>query len=119
MASMNISELKSINGFIAASLVDFDSGLMLASEVGNSKFDIETAAAANCDFIRAKTTAMEALGLDDHIEELLITLGTQLHMIRPLSSNASLFVYVALDRKVANLGMARLTLKNVEGKLKV
>jgi predicted regulator of Ras-like GTPase activity (Roadblock/LC7/MglB family) len=115
----NISELKNIAGFIAACVVDSESGLMLASEGGNAKFDIEAAGAANTEVVRAKNAAMAALGLEDHIEDILITLGTQLHLIRPLASNPSLFVYVALDRKNANLGMARMTVKNVEGKLKV
>ncbi|WP_213547011.1 hypothetical protein [Vannielia litorea] len=69
--------------------------------------------------MRAKNAAMQALGLDDHIEDILITLGTQYHLIRPLESNPAVFVNVAVDRKSANLGMARLTVKNVEGKLKV
>jgi predicted regulator of Ras-like GTPase activity (Roadblock/LC7/MglB family) len=117
--SNSITDLKNIAGFIGAALVDSESGLMLASEGGNAKFDIEAAGAANTEVVRAKNAAMAALGLDDHIEDILITLGTQLHLIRPLTSNASLFLYVALDRKNANLGMARMAVKTVEGKLKV
>ena len=83
------------------------------------KFDVEAAGAANTEVVRAKNDAMKALGLDDYIEDILITLGTQMHLIRPLASNPMVFVYVALDRKKANLGMARLAVKNVEGTLKV
>ncbi len=117
--STNISELKNIAGFIGACLVDSESGLMLASEAGGGKFDLEAAGAANTEVVRAKNAAMKALGLNDHIEDILITLGSQLHLIRPLTSNPAVFVYVALDRKSANLGMARLNVKNVEGTLKV
>lgn len=117
--STNISDLKNIAGFIGACLVDSDTGLMLASESSGTKFDLEAAGAANTEVVRAKNAAMQALGLDDHIEDILITLGTQYHLIRPLESNPAVFVYVAVDRKSANLGMARLTVKNVEGKLKV
>lgn len=117
--STNISDLKNIAGFIGACLVDSDTGLMLASESSGVKFDLEAAGAANTEVVRAKNAAMQALGLDDHIEDILITLGTQYHLIRPLDSNPAVFVYVAVDRKTANLGMARLTVKNVEGKLKV
>ncbi|QDC08583.1 roadblock/LC7 domain-containing protein [Oceanicola sp. D3] len=117
--STNISDLKNIAGFIGACLVDSDTGLMLASESSGVKFDLEAAGAANTEVVRAKNAAMQALGLDDHIEDILITLGTQYHLIRPLESNPAVFVYVAVDRKTANLGMARLTVKNVEGKLKV
>lgn len=117
--STDISELANIQGFIAGCLVDGESGLMLANQTGPIKFDIEAAGAANTEVVRAKNEAMRALGLNDHIEDILITLGTQMHLIRPLASNPMVFVYVALDRSKANLGMARLALKNIEGTLKV
>lgn len=117
--STDISDLKSVVGFIGACLVDSESGLMLASEQSSVPFDLEAAGAANTEVVRAKNAAMAALGLDDQIEDILITLGTQLHLIRPLSANPAVFVYLAVDRKSANLGMARLAVKNVEGRLKV
>ncbi|WP_232831244.1 roadblock/LC7 domain-containing protein [Pseudogemmobacter bohemicus] len=115
----NISALKDIAGFIGACLVDSETGLMLVSEKKSAKFDIETAAAANTEVVRAKHRAMQALGLDDEIEDILITLGEQFHLIRPLTSNPLVFIYVALDRSTANLGMARIAVKGVEGKIKV
>ena len=117
--STNISELKKISGFIGACIVDSESGLMLASESSGVKFDLEAAGAANTEVVRAKNAAMEALGLDDSIEDILITLGTQIHLIRPLVANPAVFVYVALDRAASNLGMARIAVKSVEGKLKI
>lgn len=114
--SIDISKLTDIEGFIGACLVDSDSGLMLASE-GGGQLDLETAGAANMEVVRAKNAAMKALGLDDHIEDVLISLGTQYHLIRPLASNPDVFVYVALDRKKSNLGMARLAVKGVEASI--
>lgn len=115
---MNISDLKNISGFIGACLVDSETGLMLASETSRIPFDLEAAAAANTEVVRAKNNAMRVLGLgDDHIEDILITLGTQMHLIRPLASVPTVFLYVTLDRTNANLGMARLNLKKVEGSL--
>ncbi|MBF9036223.1 roadblock/LC7 domain-containing protein [Rhodobacterales bacterium HKCCE2091] len=118
-SNTDLSPLTDINGFIAACLVDGESGLMLSQETSGVKFDIEAAGAANTEVVRAKNEAMKALGLDDAIEDILISLGTQLHLIRPLESNPLVFVYVALDRSKANLGMARMTVKKVEGTLKV
>jgi len=117
--STNISELKNLAGFLGACLVDSDTGLMLASEGGSSRFDLEAAGAANTEVVRAKVEAMKALNVDDQIEDILITMGQQIHLIRPLASNPSVFVFVALERSGANLGMARLKVKNVEGTLKV
>ncbi|MEM9317978.1 MAG: roadblock/LC7 domain-containing protein [Pseudomonadota bacterium] len=116
--STDISALKDLQGFIGACLVDSDTGLMLASELVG-KFDLEAAGAANTEVVRAKNSAIEALGLGDAIEDILITLGTQYHLIRPLANNPSVFIYVALDRKASNLGMARIKVKAIEGELKV
>ena len=117
--STDLSDLADIQGFIAACLVDSDSGLMLANLTSGTPFDIEAAGAANTEVVRAKNAAMVALGLDDAIEDILISLGTQLHLIRPLANNPAVFLYVALDRKNANMGMARVKTKALEGKLKV
>lgn len=115
--STDISSLKDIDGFIGACLVDSDTGLMLAAENGKTKFDLEAAGAANTEVVRAKTRAMKALGLKDSIEDIVITQGAQVHLIRPLSANPSVFVYVAVDRANANLGLARNKVKNVEATL--
>ena len=117
--STDISELRNAAGFIGACLVDSDSGLMLASEQSEMKFDLEAAGAANCDVVRAKNNAIETLGLKDQIEDILITLGGHYHLIRPLESNPAVFIYLAVDKKQANLGMARLKVKAVEGTLKI
>ena len=50
---------------------------------------------------------------------ILITLGKQYHLIRPLRSKPQVFFYLALDRGRANLGMARLTLADVEKELQL
>jgi serine/threonine protein kinase len=111
--AIKLSALAEINGFIGGCLVDSDTGLMMASE-GGAGFDLEAASAANTEVVKAKLQAIKLLGLDDHIDDILISLGKQLHLIRPLEKTPSVFIYVALDRKAANLGMARVQVKNVE-----
>ena len=113
VSSTDISALSEIAGFIGGCLVDSDTGLMLGAE-GGANFDLEAAAAGNTEVVKAKHAAKAALGLDDYIEDILITLGTQYHLIRPLQNMPSVFLYVALDRKTANLGMARIKVKAVE-----
>ena len=116
--SAEISSLAEIDGFIGACLVDSDTGLMLAQE-GGGKMDMEAAGAANNSVVKAKLAAIETLDLKDQIEDILITLGKQFHLIRPLASNQAVFLYLALDKKRANLGMARLSLKKVEATLDI
>ena len=113
-----IDSLKNLDGFIAAALVDSSSGMMLDSIiVGN--FPIEVAAACNTEVLQAKLKAMDEIDLgDDTIEDILISLGTQYHLMRPLGYNREVFIYVALERNRANLALARLTLKKVESSIK-
>lgn len=114
----NISAASEISGFIGACLVDSESGMMLASE-GGGRLDLEAAAALNSEVVRAKLRAIDILKLDDEITDILITLGKQLHLIRPLKDAPTVFLYVALDTKAANLAMARLQVRNIEATLKL
>jgi hypothetical protein len=90
---------------MCAALVDANSGMMLGS--AGAGLDLELAAAGNTEVVRAKLKTMQVLGLNDTIEDILITLGKQYHIIRPLQAKAGIFLYVVLDKAKANLAMAR------------
>ncbi|MFD0066450.1 hypothetical protein ACFRAI_32345 [Streptomyces sp. NPDC056637] len=111
----------SIEGATAAALVDYTSGMALGTIGSTKDFDLEVAAAGNTDVVRAKLRTMEHLGLKDEIEDILITLGTQYHLLRLLSgrSGNGLFLYLVLDKSRANLAMARHQLKKIETDLEV
>ena len=116
--AINLTDLSQIDGFIGACLVDSDSGMVLGME-GGGGVNLEVAAAGNTEVVSAKRKTMKALNLKDSIEDILITLGKHYHLIRPLESNDALFLYVALNRSSANLGMARMQLKNFEKDVEV
>lgn len=104
-----LEELSAIDGFIAAAIVDADSGMSLGTQGGNSDFDVDVAAATNTDVVQAKMRAVRKLELEDAIEDILITLDGQYHLIRPLDDRPNIFFYLALNREKSNLAMARMT----------
>ena len=114
----SLSKLNIIDGFLGAALVDSESGMVLGQE-GGGPLNLEIAAAGNTEVVKAKRKTMHNLGLKESIEDILITLTKQYHMIRPLRARPTIFFYVALDRQRANLAMARLSLAEVERDLEV
>ncbi|MCQ4040474.1 hypothetical protein ACFOSC_29075 [Streptantibioticus rubrisoli] len=113
--------MSSIDGAVGVALVDYNSGMALGTLGGGAELDLNVAAAGNTDVVRAKLRAIEMLNLGDSIEDILITLGSQYHLIRPLTSRSGkgLFLYLALDRNRANLAMARHQLRRIESDLEV
>jgi hypothetical protein len=81
------------------------------------------AAAGNTEVIRAKKTrTVDSLRLDDAIEDILISLGKQYHLIRLLKNSRDeqgLFIYLVLERQKANLALARHNPKRIENDLSV
>lgn len=107
-----LDELMTLDGAMCAAVVDSSSGMMLGS-VG-SGVDLEVAAAGNTEVVRSKQKVMRALGLNDVIEDILITLGKQYHIIRPSSRKEGIFVYLVLDKQRSNLAMARRKAQDVD-----
>lgn len=116
-----LKEAMEIDGAIGVALVDYTSGMSLGTLGGGRYLDLEVAAAGNTEVVRAKMRTLQALNLDEKIDDILITLNGQYHLIRPLTSRAGggLFLYLALDRERSNLAMARHKLRSVESALTV
>jgi hypothetical protein len=113
--------MTSIEGAVGAALVDYGSGMSLGTLGGGTDFDLNVAAAGNTDVIRAKMRTLEMLNIQERIEDILITLDSQYHLIRLISGQAGqgLFLYLVLDRGRANLAMARHQLRRIEKELDV
>jgi hypothetical protein len=89
---------------------------MMLGGVGHG-VDLELAAAGNTEVVRSKLKTMKSLGLNDGIEDILITLGKQYHIIRPVQAKNGIFIYLVLDRAKANLAMSRRSCQDAENAL--
>src|SRR5580700_5735263 len=107
-------------GALGACLADGDSGTSLCAIGGGRHLDLKVAAAFNAEVVRAKLRALRALGLNEAIEDILVTLAEQYHLIRPLRATGGKpppFLYFVLDRRAANLATARHNLKTIAAEL--
>ncbi|MDN3675150.1 hypothetical protein QWY99_19120 [Flavobacterium branchiarum] len=111
---------ENISGFIAVSVTEVETGMSYSSLTVDPNFDPELASAYNLEVVKAKMKAIKALGLDQKINDILITLTNQLHII-DVSDDEKYFIYLAVDSSKANLGMTRAVLarfkKDISSKL--
>lgn len=115
--NQSLEELMAVEGAMAVALVDSNSGMALGAT--GSGVNLEVAAAGNSEVVKSKQKVMGSLGLKDKIEDILISLGQQYHLIRPLVSHPNLFFYLVLNRTGSNLAMARFKLSDVESRVEV
>jgi hypothetical protein len=111
----SLESLISIDGAMCAAIVDSSSGMLLGK--AGSGLDLDVAAAGNTEVVRAKLKTIKALGLDDTIDDILITLSSQYHIIRPLAETPEVFLYLVLDSAKSNLALARLQVKKSDAQL--
>lgn len=107
--------MRNLDGYIACALIELDSGLIMSMDT-KQPFDVEKASLYNCEVLKAKQRAVAALALNDTIEDILITLGKQYHLIRS-AKDPRYFFYLVLDKKSGNLGMGRMALRSLSDRL--
>ncbi|EMY3553227.1 hypothetical protein [Flavobacterium psychrophilum] len=111
---------KNVSGFIAVAVTEIKSGVSYYSLSVDKDFDPELAAAFNLEVVKAKLNAINALGLNQSIDDILINLSSQIHII-DISENNEYFIYLAVDASKANMGMTKALLnkykKEISGNL--
>ncbi|TPN84594.1 hypothetical protein [Aquimarina algicola] len=99
-----------VPGYVAVSVTEVSTGVCYVSHSNKDDFDPEIASAYNLEVVKAKYKAIDALGLSSKIQDIIITLTDQIHII-DVSENGEYFIYLAVDTSNANLGMTRALLK--------
>jgi len=113
----SLAGLIELSGARSAALVDSDTGMVLGH--AGTDTDLEITAAANTEVVRAQLKSIGNLGSSDTIDDILITLSTQYDIVRPLTANPSVFLYLALDKDKSNLAMARFKVAECEKQLEL
>ena len=99
--------INDLPGLVAVAVVDVTSGMALASHSNVASLNPETAAAYNTEVVKQKQKAMAALKLqDEKIEDILMTLSNQMHLIK-LSADGKKFIYLVASSRDTNLAIAR------------
>lgn len=97
-----------VTGFLSANLTDAASGMSMGY-IGSG--DAEVDAVVGSEFYKAIEFGIDTLKLDDCVDDNLLTLGKSLHIVRPLDVQKRIFIHLALDKRQANLAMARHSLR--------
>ena len=92
-------------GFIAASLVDLDSGMTLGLKSARPDFDLAAASAYNSEMVKQKLKTIKALNLKPTLDDMLLTLSDQIHFIKMVTPRT--FLYLAADKGGTNLALVR------------
>jgi hypothetical protein len=96
-----------VSGVIATAAVDLESGMTLAAKSNRADFDLSVASAYNSELVKQKLKIVRALNLKTTLEDMLLTLGDQFHLIKILPGGSS-FLYLAADRSSTNLAILRI-----------
>ena len=100
-----LEKLLSFDGALCVALVDSETGMILGK--AGSGVEIDLAAAGASVILRARLASTRAVGASEKIDDVLISLTTQVQIIHPLPSNPKIFTYLIGDKAKASLAMAR------------
>jgi hypothetical protein len=100
-----LEKLLAFDGSIGVALVDSESGMVLGEAGSVDNLGLSAAGAAV--ILRSRLATNKALGLNEKIDDVLISLSSQVQIIHPLANNPKFFVYMIGDKSKSSLAMAR------------
>jgi hypothetical protein len=113
-----LDELMLIDGAIGAAIVDYESGMTLGTD-GGRDLDMELAGAGNTEVVRSKKNIIHDLGLDEKIQDILVSMDSQYHLLRMSEKHEDIFIYLVINRSQGNLGLSRRKIDEIEKRLEL
>ncbi|HEX4420202.1 MAG TPA: response regulator [Kofleriaceae bacterium] len=109
-----VERLRRLDGYVAALMVDYQTGIVLGGDGDLSSPEVQTAAAGYCELYRLERSLVDQLAGGDEIVDVVITLSSQYHVLHAIAGQPSLVLCVVLDRAAASLGFARYAIAAVD-----
>jgi CheY-like chemotaxis protein len=106
-----VERLRRLDGYTAALTVDVESGVVLGGDGLVEGLDLQTAAAGYGELYRIERALVASFG--DHIEDVVITLSNQYHVLHAVAGHPHVLLCVVLDRG-ASLGLARYAIASAD-----
>lgn len=100
-----LEKLLSFDGAMCVAVVDSETGMILGK--AGSGVDMDLAASGASVILRARLASIKALGGEEKIDDVLISLSSQVQIIHPLPRNPTIFTYLIGDKAKSSLAMAR------------
>ena len=117
-ARQALTSLLALDGVLGGAIVDGNSGLALALRTRDVRsVDMNLAAAASAQVLRAHRQAARSMGMADRVDEVMSSAGPRQQVIRTLSRLPELFLVALLDKRRTNLALVRLHLIEIERSL--
>lgn len=118
LAAQALATLAGLDGVFGCAVVDAGTGMILAKQVRDDHaLQIEMAAAASTQVLRAHQHAARDLGLTSEVDEVMTSAGPRHHVMRTVSRHRGLFLFAILDKQRTNLALARYKLMEAEQSL--
>jgi predicted regulator of Ras-like GTPase activity (Roadblock/LC7/MglB family) len=115
LVERHLGQLFVADGVIGCAVVDVASGLLLA-EQSRDGVELDGPAAACAQALRAHRDAARRLGMP-LVDEVTLTFGPTLQLVRTLPRQPGLFLLVLVDRPRANLALTRFRMAEAQRNL--
>lgn len=110
-ASQMLRDLMPLDGMLYATVVDSDTGMLVAAEGQGA--DFSQAAAAATEILRMHRRTLRMTGHPrplDPVDEIVVAVGSRYHLLRTLTAFPEHFIFAVLDKLRSNLATARFRL---------
>ena len=110
-----LAGMLAMEGLLGCAIVDSITGLVLACETRPEiTVDMDLAAAACAQVMRAHRHAARSMGLGEQVDEVMTSAGPRQQVMRTVSRQPDLFLVALLDKHRTNLALVRFRLMEIE-----